>query len=931
MGLINRETLASRDIALPDSPIKIDAIDLHGSKGRENYRAGTSHMIFTVGILGGIAPIFFNGFNQSLWPFQIAVTSSAMLNSAYHYARNGSLNSQIKRLEREHSVKDSNLGYRADRVVYRGDKVLNGTNFYHIQLPELKLPNPGQLITASDLSAMRDYYAFALNDIRNKIRGKQYDIVFIDLAPLLTENPALQGAYQASLEITRRHVYYGKEVKIKDEDRQCIALPKETFESIPLQPQEAFRAAINSLREDRKGAVIASKVETALNNGGDGREAEMQRLRQYLNRTFDTQIEAIFGGASLMFDRQGGHYRKRKITYSIQERKTASGRDLLQVSYNDGTVRRLPINFKQPLEEIITSQSPYKVILLTNALIQMLQQHSIDELTQESIRDKNQILQQLQAQGITIKAVPQEKNPIVENDTLPHGLFRKIRPALSALLLIGALKAGSNALESPKAITNNISSSYLQTSERPRFPEVLPQSKLDWKIESHGLDSQGYYILSTSHEYANGQWQYENGNKTPINIASSVAVNTPYLLLTGNMSLDAFGNASFKLPIKDYSQVNALLITDINGNTLHYNAYRLDDGTIEIDVQGGFLNGFGSIQVQEALISSPHSVHATQRIRQIDVNKLSPQARRLLANINFPSFRILYELANEISAGQEYSIDPKNKNVLQQTNGTAESFINAAASLLGSDCEIANSEFALLSSATEELAGSMFVNIANGFIVENTPGGTTNLSLNELAAHEFTVTDSGNIVDATPYNIAKDKLTQQYIQELHGSNNDVSAEAAWEQAQQAQQDESVTRQGFYRTLEILGGVVALAAGAVLTEQGVKRIRRVANSENIASLIKKIQLLRFSNEDLVNAYNFFNWISWGYPANAPLSTQAELVVSNKLEGAAAINSNLHGERILDYLTSPQQYEDAARVSKADAEKFRKLARLLYNSS
>jgi hypothetical protein len=473
--------------------------------------------------------------------------------------------------------------------------------------------------------------------------------------------------------------------------------------------------------------------------------------------------------------------------------------------------------------------------------------------------------------------------------------------------------------------------------EKPGFPESVPQSHLDWKIETNNLDffNNGYYITSTASAYKNGEWILNNSLENATLLDSkqlSEKVNqidkVAGAAVTGNMVLDASGSASFKLPVQAATTLYGLIITGIDGNPIDINSYQvygLADGTFEVKVALGSTNARSAIQIKEVLVESDESVHATQHIPAIDLNKLNEDALNLLKY----SDADLWDLSEEVG-GDTYSINPSNKNILDQTDGSPESFINAAVKLTGKDCDTANAEFALLSSNLET-PDDYYVNMAFGYSGTLGPNGDIGF-LDSVSAHAFTVATDGSIIDATPAGaMSDDPMTQQYLANL-GKAADSDKEAAWNQQStnlsnqdsqrkqdlKKQADQENKRRQITLDLELMLGLGLAAGGLSLAPKGAGVLRRNLTSKKINSAVSKVMPGRLRAEELSikeleEAYRFFNWLSFGGGKNFPADSlvdgfQNAPELLGKMQGGS-----LSVRRIKEYLRNPKQFEQAAGVT------------------
>jgi len=467
-----------------------------------------------------------------------------------------------------------------------------------------------------------------------------------------------------------------------------------------------------------------------------------------------------------------------------------------------------------------------------------------------------------------------------------------------------------------------------------------------------------------------------NNNLDDAILLDNVALSQPidetisHIKLTGNVVLDASRNASIKLPIAEFTSLHGLIVSDLDGkpiNTDAYKVYQLADGTVEVKFSLGQTN-ISALQVQATLLSSnPNDffVHATQPIPPIDKSRLDAKALALLKKYgsNISSLKAV--------GGKIYSINPPNRDILNNLDGTPESFINAAADLEGKDCVIGNTEYALMSSSLEKLDepyvdmafGSEAISETNGFLTDD---------------HAFTVSNDGYIDDATPGEVVStDPMTQQYLANLRAAatySNDTwdqqqtelamleakrkqeqdsinqaaqklyiaqqqvarsAVQAVGQVAQQAAQEakrkqsEDSQRQQIITDLELVLGLGLAGGGLLLAPRGIGFSRRHLTPSKVGSAVSRVTQGRLKVEDLSmgeleEAYRFFNWLSYG----GDRSFAKKSLIANTQTAPELLSRMRSGEinarRIRAYLRNPKQFEQEAGIS-GSSSTLRKLAR------
>src|SRR3990167_590498 len=121
------------------------------------------------------------------------------------------------------------------------DTFKKGDNFYFIQLPIM----PHDLESSPEtLNAWLDAYNYSIDDIKERLKDKNYQFVAIDAdIPGQSHDP-----FSSATKTTRKEIFAGKQGrKIKEEQKQSLLFTREEFESLIESPHEIFEKLTRAL------------------------------------------------------------------------------------------------------------------------------------------------------------------------------------------------------------------------------------------------------------------------------------------------------------------------------------------------------------------------------------------------------------------------------------------------------------------------------------------------------------------------------------------------------------------------------------------------------------------------------------------------------------------------------------------------------------
>ncbi len=622
--------------------------------------------------------------------------------------------------------------------------------------------------------------------------------------------------------------------------------------------------------------------------------------------------------------------------------------------YPNGLREQVPLVLDEELEKVLKSEARGKPIQLLYQLWELQKEFTKMELHNADLQPvehdakagatqqvpEKPLLEQLHEAGIHINSIFQEtkmkrkekkqylkkkrrRTPFTQRYGLHAGRNAAVG-LVTGLALAGVIAPLAVGTEPVPANPTQSTHAYIgpgDISGKIGFIEQDTTNKTIWDISYHGVEPESYYVTDIASVFANNSWQHSLGDSgIPIHLPKSPD-SQYYTELTGIASTAS--SRVFNLPESLATRVDSLRVTDTKGKEVPIVAFQNDDGLVTVAVPGRTAE---TLLVQETLVATDTVAdmpHAVEPIAKIDVKKLSSVARRKLVKKHYG------EVFDAFSK-DTYSINPPDAALLHHTDGSAESFINAAVRLSGSDCAIANTELALVSSLYSD---PFFLNEAIGFIAQaNDPQGTT-ARLDSLHSHEFTLTAFGTgPLDVTPATPGKDTSTQMY---LHALNKDtqkgasiqdqwqtyVSAEKAYEKEEKAHAEQLVALEAIMG-LALLGGV---SLGGV---KGARVLRPYITADSIAKVRETMSFWLGSIDEkaLAQAYDILPWISHGNTQGQHTVPSAMTVFASDHEGLSKIRSNTTHAGLEEYRRNHKHYAETLGLTKSERKKLRTIARM-----
>lgn len=382
------------------------------------YGFGTSHPI--------IPPSFADAYGLDILIGTVSILGARALKD--------SVTQQIgirkaRKIEQTHSLTEQELGYRADRCVYQGKTPIEigentfkkGDNFYFIQLPSM--PHDAVESSPEALDAWLDAYNYSVKDIREKIKDKNYQFVAIDTD--ISFLPS-QQSFDSASKGSRKELLAGKQGrKIKEEQKQSLLFTRKEFEDLTMSPQEIFEKLTRALDDEMflHFLSLAKQAKTA-----DEKSNARDLVKRRLNQILHLELEMRFNSTPEV---------RRKLDKSlVPERQKIYQRSLMQetetgllfVTVNDaeGEIHSTPLDIllqtkDQPIEEILASTRPIRKAQVAYILHNILRETELEDLIKEPIKNKDEIISNLNKHGIQVSQLYEGVSQLVEKKVLPPG------------------------------------------------------------------------------------------------------------------------------------------------------------------------------------------------------------------------------------------------------------------------------------------------------------------------------------------------------------------------------------------------------------------------------------------------------------------------------------------------------------------------------
>jgi hypothetical protein len=808
--------------------------------------------------------------------------------------------------------------------------------------------NGNAVRTKDGLKAVKDLYRFSIDHAKMQQTPNGH-IAVETPSYLKSETPA---ALHNRPQLEKDRLLVGKHVDLNphDANNMIFLLQPGEIHNLFLESDEIYKKLVASLEEVMGKKLSAKQVIADLKGlpslPPDQLQERAAELRVRVNNIFGAFAESIFNGlpnVSISTTPEYGPIKNRREEHPhLVIRETSKGTYLEQVSYTKGD-RRVLVKLDLFPEDATTNTTKMKPLLVAHALSVFLQNPEETVVPERSRLTRERVLKAIEKAGLVITpAAPPEERAIrsISNKKSAGKATWNTARGIAVLAAIAGVAGGTTLVAEkmfPDAFqtqTPGNSSNMEQipsptrVSERhkPAFPESVPQSHLDWKVEAQGdINPNGYYITSTSSSYFQGEFfeTTRRAGETKIDVPSEIPFGD-FLRITGLVGLEG-KSAKFKLPVRNGTILSGLKISNPNDELIGQSAYsviQLSDNTYEVDINLDAFYLLDSVKIEaffEEAQNPSESVRAARRFPSLDTSKLDYNSLMPLSQ----SGGSLEGLAAAV-AHKPYSINPENKDVLNSLDGTPEDFVEATSKLVSSDCDLSNSQFVLLSGT---LATSDFVNLGLGYLHYSGNGSDTGSFLDARAYHAFAVNNRGEILDATANDgVSPDPMTQSYLNPYY-DYHDTTPEDAWNKQFEDLKSKQQLYNGIMTLVEVGGGVAGAATALLIAKEARNVIKR--NKKNIDRMRGEFRVQRalagMSLDQTREAYSFFSWLSYGqgtaYSSFRPQEPNDRSGIVQKMRKGVLF------ERLREYIKNPKQFEEQAGIG--PKRRIRRLANFLLS--
>jgi len=852
--------------------------------------------------------------------------------------------SEVRKRRGRTEMHDEEAGFGAREMVYRGKKPLTvegitigkGDNVLYVKLPRVSF-DQDSLQTAE---ATEDLTRYAVEQIA-KSGPKHIKAVCVDFEPDL---PGLETfSFGDKAATPAKNLVDGKHVALQNPEKPLVILTPEEFEELTTTPLDLLTRAVEALGSERVLTYLKlAKTSPAKNE----RSNAVELLGKSLSTILATEVSAHFNGPEIIATKSGQDYEpgRTKIYRSLQIRKGYGGFLYAQFTDSSGSATQVPMSKllqikDMSLEEVLTSYAPHKRGQIAYLALEMLNKIEPEELFREKVLEREEILERLKLLGGRVQTKVETK-PAKKEAGAWFGQASVISNRLRPLAVMVALFAGTNSTHlsykdlpslgidlGPRVERSlDFFNSREARAQNPQTSQVevtgkVPKDSLDWLIR--GRARSGYWTLSTSHEFKNGEWIINTEREKELSLPEfdfdSENVDEGSTDLTGYFNLSPLQKTtSLKIPILSGMKVSKIGIKDfpnknvqhkdiLNASYLPLRIWRLTDGTIEVEVNNEL---FRNKTILIGVTLTPKNdrndgVHAPVELKPINVNLLNKDALSQLPEVDSAGRRIYTSTTGgNIAENHTYSLVSDKKDEINNAK-TPEEMVNAIASDKNCFCETCNTELVLLNSIKQyEEQGEPSLNMAFGYIQglqHYNPSSSLGEVLRGAAMHAYGIDDRGETSDATPKIVSNDPVTQKYVKLLGTS---ASVDEFINQAL-----DSMDNQRTMVTLEVLAAMLVGSSAYFAMRRGPGFMRRVTNKDNIKNAIDDEVLRVYSTEDIKSAYRFFSALSWSRPGSESGAGSTALGNKNKKGLLRDLVASVNYERLTKYLENPEEYEGA----------------------
>lgn len=686
---------------------------------------------------------------------------------------------QLYRSRKVLTINDRKLKLSAQPLVYQGEQKLQlgsvtiekGDNLYVLRLPTLLSPAD---LSKTNQKAIEDWRTrvrqdtqqYALSLLARKAKKTDYKAVVMEV-PLSSDS-----APDKSQRVSRQDadkLFDGKDVQAEVFAKKTLIITKEDLES-QLSTDERFSKYALAL-EDKRVLDLLATARTLTDP--DQKARALSDIQRRLDQLILIGVENSYSGSLT----QPAGPTRQKIERTFTLRRNSKGITQLQI-FAPGSAESIPLDKYLKLDRTNQPNEQHSTGLLkARRAYQAGKEVSSGKLDvffeKGDSGNKNEptrvsILSDMRV--VEMALIPTKDRATAASLLNWKSYLREgtnIRPKIENLARAGLLLALVTAFDYGSGRGFPMYETDPQTIEAV-FPPEAPGNRARWSVgESGGIESAGYYITSTSHDYQAGKWHVNKTRSRELSLPSST--EKPHIQISRNQFNNPLDEHTLKIPIKTGTEVSSLQVLDLNNKPVDVKIFELEDGTLELVLpfQGSNFASTWYLRINAGLVSSAEGgPHSTKRLPPIDASKLDAEPLAFLeAALNDPgNFNTI--LRDAVKHSHYYSLNPPGKEIVKRGQ-TAEERVNAIESIEGCPCMICSEELGHLFSLHPDPS------VSGNYAVGYHYGGNTLASgikdgrLRDNIGHAFLIAGR-EVIDPTPENSGNDAMTLESIANLPG-------------------------------------------------------------------------------------------------------------------------------------------------------------------
>lgn len=859
---------------------------------------------------------------------------------------------EFEKVRRDTIVKNKQLGYEAAQLVYKNDQEVTiggvdlkkGDNFMFVSLPSMKLPQGTSSLSVDALNAYSDLQRFAMKDLKEKLKDKDYKTVCINF-PESTPSE-VKNTLGTHPEAQHQELFQEKGIDIANPQAKAMVLTREEFEDMTLDPREVVTRATEALGDKVVNTYYELSQRAATT---EEREQALQMMDARLHQILQNQLESYYNGPERQKTRMYTHSSAYPPAYQglatevnrrLTVKSTRNGFHYMVLTSQDGYVETTPLDKAlhmegMPTNDVLAEPSHFKNARIAYTVRRILEETPKKEFVESKALDEASVLAELKNAGLEIDKKG-DTFSVRGSKKFSKAFFRlrRLKPVLATLLMQAAIQNAGPLIQNPHEAWEAVQNRPPAIEQTYRADFGAGTRTLDWKVSAYdGMSVAGYYTDATSSSVnKDGDMQINRKVIGPFIPLQSVQTDrvSPHLTLEKRLALSSGGETKIKIPIKDGTVIDSITTSDTSEKKVDYKTFLFSDGTVEVVLPKIRFDRAQAVDMRVNLVPIDTSqVHAAEKPPPLNTSMLRPIALEQLQRaqqVSPSGDEFEKAIAAQVIGAHDYSLDPPGKEKFLNAK-TPEEKVNAIAEIAGCDCDTCNIPAMLLTSTDPD--PNSFTNLGLGYLhaIYNNPDSRSAQSyLTGDSRHGYGIDEKGQIRDATPSIVALDPTTQQYINAKQTVTEQTDNQT-WEQQQTAVYAETARKLDIVNKLKLLGTIGSSIPAYFAARQSGRFLKRVLSKENVQSVTDEVALNIYSDQDLAKVDKFLQWVSWS--SGEQKFRQAELPqeVPDKFKTLESLRERVNYEKLDAYVHTPNRFEEKAGISKEEGIAYRTVARYL----